>query len=371
MNTAARIRELDGIRGIAILMVLIWHYITCQLDITAEQNLASSVLQLTTIFRSGVDLFFVLSGFLIGGIILDNHKRPNFLKVFWIRRTCRILPVLVFLLLACFVLKSILDNTRFAWLFDNLMPWWTYATFTQNIAMGLKSAFGGNFLGITWSLAVEEQFYLLAPLLILIMGEKIWIKILLPLVLIAFALRLHFSGFYTFTNFPFRMDALLLGVLVAVTYRKEQLWLDLKAYKHIIFMLFLITFVMTIGLVKLKVSASLVFLSLAIFYSTFLIVALLYSNSRLTKVLRSGTLCFFGSISYGLYMYHQAVSGLLHGWLRNGSVPALQGHFSFMVTSAAFLLSILLAWISYKSFESFFLKLGRKSDYGSIEKTTT
>ena len=72
--------------------------------------------------------------------------------------------------------KSFLIGERFTWLFKNLMPWWTYVTFTQNIAMGFKNTFGGHFLGVTWSLAIEEQFYLFAPILMLLFGKKTWIR---------------------------------------------------------------------------------------------------------------------------------------------------------------------------------------------------
>ncbi len=360
MSKHPRIRELDGIRGIAILMVLIWHYVACQVDLT----LLPLVLFPTTVFWSGVDLFFVLSGFLIGGIILDHHNKQNFLKVFWIRRACRILPVLFFLLVMCWLCKSIFDNDQFKWLFENLMPWWSYISFTQNIAMGSENTFGGNFLAITWSLAVEEQFYLLAPVLMIFFGKTIWIRGLLPLVVFAFLLRLSFPGISTYLNLPFRMDSLLLGAFVAVIYREEYFWDYLKRFKKTILILFLILLAITLKLISPNFTNSFLILWFAILYSTFLIVALLYSHSPLTSILRSGLLCFFGSIAYGLYMYHQAVSGLLHGWFRNGASPSLDGYFSLIITISAFFLSVLLAWISYKTFESFFLRTGRKLNYG-------
>ena len=75
-----RIKELDGVRGIAILMVMVWHYFTCQWSPADSGSLLWYLQHSTIACWSGVDLFFVLSGFLIGGIILDNHEKPGFLK---------------------------------------------------------------------------------------------------------------------------------------------------------------------------------------------------------------------------------------------------------------------------------------------------
>jgi peptidoglycan/LPS O-acetylase OafA/YrhL len=193
---SARIKELDGIRGLAILMVLVWHYWTCLIQVPGTGSPLAWFCLLTTAFGSGVDLFFVLSGFLIGGIILDNYDKPNFLKGFWIRRCARILPVLGLLLAGCWGLQRILDPVRYAWLFDQLMPRWSYLSFTKNILMDLHGAFGGGFLGIIWSLAVEEQFYLFASALILLMGRQVWVRSLPALIVAAIFLRAVFSGFY-------------------------------------------------------------------------------------------------------------------------------------------------------------------------------
>ncbi|MDE0838744.1 MAG: acyltransferase, partial [Kiritimatiellae bacterium] len=227
-----RVRELDGIRGIAILMVLIWHYITCLPKHLVPGSIFKDLHTLTTAFWSGVDLFFVLSGFLIGGIILDNHLKHSFLKVFWIRRICRIFPVLFLLLFLCWASVVFLNAERFSWLFDGLMPWWTYPTFTQNIAMGQTGFFGGKFLGVTWSLAVEEQFYLVAPLLMLAVGKRTWTRAIVPLILFALLLRLSFPGFHGYVNAAFRMDSLLSGVLIAVIYRNEKVWRTLLSHRN-------------------------------------------------------------------------------------------------------------------------------------------
>lgn len=368
-----RIRELDGIRGIAILMVLIFHYFGEQHKEIVPVDVGSFLLLITGSFWTGVDLFFVLSGFLIGGIILDNHDRNSFLKVFWIRRTCRIFPVLFLLLLVCWATGAILDKAQFSWLYHNFMPWWTYATFTQNIAMGLEETFGSHFVGITWSLAVEEQFYLFAPLIVLAIGSRRWIQSLVPLIILAFILRLVFPGFHTYVNTIFRMDSLLSGVLVAAIFRHEATWKILRSNRATMLYSFLILLTLTAVLVYRRTLGTFEFSWFAIVSSLFLVVALLYPASKLTSILRTRFLCFFGAIAYGMYMYHQAVSGLLHGWLRPGQAPSTSGTNAALITLLAVVVTTSAAWLSFKFFESYFLKIGQSQKYGTnkIAPSTT
>ena len=346
-------------------MVIVWHYVTCQPKLLASGSLFSYMHLPTTAFWSGVDLFFVLSGFLIGGNILDNYSKQFFLKVFWIRRACRIFPVLLVLVITCYISRFFLDENQFSWLFSNLMPWWTYASFTQNIAMGLRDTFGGHYLGVTWSLAVEEQFYLIAPLIIIVFGKTVWIRSLIPLILTAFILRLFFPGFQTYVNTIFRMDSLLLGVLVAVMYRKREVWSFLLVNRGVLLAVFLCLLILTGALLQ-RGLGNFKFLWFAILYSTFLVVALLYQQTKVTWFLRSWFLSFWGSIAYGLYMYHQAISGLLHGWLCDGVNPSLTSGYGASITGIAFLLSTAIAWLSFKYFESVFLRIGKQQKYGPI-----
>ncbi|MFP6876218.1 MAG: acyltransferase [Roseibacillus sp.] len=357
-----RIRELDGVRGIAILMVLVWHYVTGVEKEVAPGSLVEGLLQPTGVFWSGVDLFFVLSGFLIGGIILDSCRKKNFLKVFWIRRSCRILPVLGVLLISCYGLKLVLSSDDFGWLFFDLMPWYSYATFTQNFFMA-SGGFGGNFLGVTWSLAVEEQFYIVAPLLILLIGRVAWVKSIVPLILVAFLLRLALPGFHTYVVTLFRMDALMAGVAVAVLVRSEAIWSAAQKLQLSILLCFMVMLCITFTLSMAGGFGSFKYSWFAILYATFLLVALLYRGSGLTWVLRSPGLCFWGSISYGLYMYHQAVAGLLHGWVLKAP-PSLLTSEAMWVMLGAFVVSTAVAWVSARTVERFFLKLGKRSSYG-------
>ena len=86
-----RVKELDGLRALAILLVVAWHYIGI------VGGAESTLWRIFVFGRSGVDLFFVLSGFLIGGILIDAKESRNFFRTFYIRRAFRILPVYLLL----------------------------------------------------------------------------------------------------------------------------------------------------------------------------------------------------------------------------------------------------------------------------------
>src|SRR4051812_14083925 len=123
-STKPRVLALDGMRGVAILMVVWWHYFNSQL---MGQGPISSSLKLawkaTSVCWSGVDLFFVLSGFLITGILLDESKARNVISIFYLRRAVRILP-LYFLVLACAGIAFVWFGhlPAFGWLLDELPP---------------------------------------------------------------------------------------------------------------------------------------------------------------------------------------------------------------------------------------------------------
>ncbi len=158
-----RLLELDGIRGLAITLVLFEHFVGR--SITGSGWLADALEKLRFFGASGVDLFFVLSGFLIGGILMDNRAAENYFKAFYIRRGCRILPVYLLVLAVYLALKVLLAAYSSEDWFKELflqggMPFWAYLTFAQNIVKAATFLVNSDFLIVTWSLVVEEQFYL-------------------------------------------------------------------------------------------------------------------------------------------------------------------------------------------------------------------
>src|SRR5882762_1654744 len=134
MSSTDRIPELDGLRGVAIAMVLVSHYAVFGF-VTKHGSLTSYLKALPGLGWSGVDLFFVLSGFLIGGILLDARESSNYFQVFYARRFFRIVPLYSICLFVIFILtKSIvpLIVPRFHWPGLDRIPWYGYALFLQN-----------------------------------------------------------------------------------------------------------------------------------------------------------------------------------------------------------------------------------------------
>jgi peptidoglycan/LPS O-acetylase OafA/YrhL len=161
------ILRIDALRGIAILMVLqrhifagasAWEYLDLP---TAAQHLLHAG-------TAGVDLFFVLSAYLLTANLLRSRDRPGVITRFFLRRALRILPMFLVLIFGGFAAEALwlsAGGSTQTWLWSGHYPLSTYLLFAQNWRFGLDGGFPGRFFAPTWSLAVEEHFYLLLPLL--------------------------------------------------------------------------------------------------------------------------------------------------------------------------------------------------------------
>ncbi|MES2570731.1 MAG: acyltransferase, partial [Verrucomicrobiota bacterium] len=359
-----RIIQLDGVRGIAILLVILWYYLICQL-VVAPGSAASYAHRALSLTWSGVDLFFVLSGFLIAGILLDHRNSPEFFRIFYLRRVFRIFP-LYFLLLGlflCLAATPLAGSPSFQWLFHDPLPLWSYATFTQNLFMGARGDFGAHWLGITWSLAVEEQFYLFVPLLIYFLPRRVLAALLVGAILTAPLLRCVSPGFHAFVNTPWRADSLLSGALLAVLVRWHPFISTVRQHRNLLVALFglllLGAAVMTFRAAPFGVFNH---LWLAALYSTFVLIAFLGDFPLFRQLLGSPVLVWFGQLSYGIYMFHQAVSGLLHGFFRH-DLPRILTFSDAAITLAAFGITLALATLSYRFLESPLMRFAHRFQY--------
>lgn len=251
-NSSSRLGSLDTVRGVAILAVVLGHAFSHPLDLTGEAPGPAAHMLMSFFGRGtmGVDLFFVLSGYLIGSILIENRHSPNLLGVFWARRTLRILPLYAILLIVVSVveaggicLSGLTCGTH--------IVRWSYWTFSQNIAMAAAGEFGQHSLEVTWSLAVEEQFYLLLPVIILVLPLRLipWLCVG-ALAVAALARVAAIAAGYplgAYTLLPSRMDTLFAGVLVAWVVRSNwRGWL--VVYRNTIERTAMILFVSAWGL---------------------------------------------------------------------------------------------------------------------------
>ncbi|NQV27245.1 MAG: acyltransferase, partial [Rhodopirellula sp.] len=216
IRSREHIPALDGVRGIAILMVMSHHF-TIIGSANPVEKAVSGVLQLGW---AGVDLFFVLSGYLITGILLDSKRSPHYYRNFYARRVLRIFPLYYAVVLLTFLvlprldgsLAQILSNT------EGSIGW--YITYLSNFAMSRGNHFGYGMLNVTWSLAIEEQFYLVWPLFVCVMRPQTLLRLCLSLIvgapLLRLSLVLQSASWVTVYTMPFcRIDALAFGALVA------------------------------------------------------------------------------------------------------------------------------------------------------------
>ncbi|WP_009959390.1 acyltransferase family protein [Verrucomicrobium spinosum] len=364
MPDLRRIPQLDGIRGIAILMVLVWHYVSCSVipDSDRLARVASKVLGFTW---SGVDLFFVLSGFLITNILLLAKNSPNVFATFYIRRAFRILP-LYYLLFASFVgvvtLTPLPKDPRFSLLFENPLPLGAYATFTQNIFMGIKGGWGPHWIAVTWSLAVEEQFYLLAPFAAVLLPRRIFISLVVAGIVFAPALRWLSPGFHAFVNTPWRLDSLLMGSLLAIGFQHQK-FLTVAA-RHFGLLAAMWVSLLAVGcFIKIRggFTTQPHFL-LALGYGLGILLTLLRQNSPHGRALAHPILVWFGVRSYAIYLLHQPVNGLLHGFIL-GRNPQLVSLSDAWVTSLALVATLALAALSFRWLEQPLLRFSHRFQY--------
>jgi peptidoglycan/LPS O-acetylase OafA/YrhL len=375
---AKRIPELDGLRGLAILLVLIWHF-GCDSNSAGVNRWAFYLIDAGSLFWSGVDLFFVLSGFLIGGILLDARNSPNYFRAFYTRRVFRILPIYAVVVAAFYLCLAAGVPGRIAgsdWLFGPTAPWYAYATFTQNIGYAIGQPNLAYWLAATWSLAVEEQFYLLLPAVIWFVSER-WLPYFLGSAIVAapllrLYLNLHspYAKVASFSLMPSRADALLLGVAAALLVRRQFFWELLKTQRRVLLAAWFILLAGLPAFILLRVAdpmksfwMSTIGLSwLAFFYLGLLLLALIYTDSWLGRLLRNSWLKSLGTISYGVYMLHWPVLGLTFMLIRHKR-PWAESLPEHALVFLAFVLTIAVASVSWNFFEKPLLKFGHAVKY--------
>lgn len=346
-----RIPELDGLRGLAILLVLIYHYAAFQ---TARHSFVHYLLVPRNLMWSGVDLFFVLSGFLIGGILIDSRNSSTYYSTFYLRRIHRIFP-LYYLMIFLFVAGNFLFPGSF--LFASRMPTWPFLFFFQNIGFGITPA--AVWVGVTWSLAIEEQFYLLLPLAIKTLSQRVIFIAAVGCIAGAPILRtfLFFAGVrwdQLHALLPCRADALALGVLAALLVRNEAAtrWVRKNIALGYVYLVILLCGVVT--LLKWDQFRFTETFGLSILDQLYfcLLVLLLVAPPRLmTWIFRSKWLRWLGTVSYCVYLIHQIISYSIFR-IAGYSEPAITNISSFSLMALALLVTFYLAQLSWKYLES-------------------
>jgi peptidoglycan/LPS O-acetylase OafA/YrhL len=343
MVQARRVPQLDGVRGIAILVVMI-------------HNLGAFTLTpfsyVTTYGWMGVDLFFVLSGFLITGILLGTRNSEHYFRNFYVRRCLRIWPLYYTVLLFVFVVIPIVRHQFAAEIFQRASPWWSYFVFLQNFLVASpQGAFGA--LGVTWSLAVEELFYLVWPLVVRFLSSRQLEATALAVVIFSPVLRLFLSwhGVLIYSN-PFcRLDGLMLGALLALLEKKSIQKAVWTRYAWAV-----LAAAALLAIESERLSARWFTFSMVVMASAAFVYLAVHSGEKwFGRVLSNRFLTFTGIISYGLYLLHKFPHDVL-------MAMHLQLHPSvafFPVVAGAYLMAVL----SWNLLEKPFLRLKSRFEF--------
>jgi peptidoglycan/LPS O-acetylase OafA/YrhL len=362
---------LDGVRGVAILTVLAHQLCIDGYPDAARVRLVLLPFQVGWI---GVQIFFVLSGFLITGILLDTREADNYWSSFYARRALRIFPVYYLLLLGMFVIAPRVVALPAATLAEHAHQGW-YWLYLANVA-GVAGGGGVEALGHTWSLSVEEQFYLLWPIAVRALDARGLARLCLGVVALAFALRLGIrlhgaSPDLAYELTPARADALALGALAALAIRRDDwiAWISPRLGRAIAgaaaalavialaggFLARLNPLTQTVGYTALAVLSALVILRAALESAR--------GEGRLAALLSAHVLRLYGKYSYAIYVVHLP----LHLWFtRTFLAPRLAtlGPGRFLALQAAYfaggaLSLLLIGAVSYRVVERPFLDYKR------------
>jgi peptidoglycan/LPS O-acetylase OafA/YrhL len=383
---SARIPELDGIRGTAIAMVLVWHYFRLGIAMApAPASFLSRSLVPLRLMWTGVDLFFVLSGFLIGGILLDARESTNYFQVFYIRRFFRIVPIYAAILLILPTLLLVMraaHHADYSWLTENSLPWYPFWTFTQNFWMAAANTLGANIIGITWSLAIEEQFYLTLPLIIrFFSGRRLLILVLsgiclAPILRTAILFTSPNSWAAAFVLMPCRADALLFGALAAILLRKEKCF---ELFKSSTRWFGVLCSVFLCGLVFLIIKSPGVFSPamqtigytwIAFFYAIVLVFVLTHRESFLSEIFRNAILRWLGMLAYCTYLIHQAVQGFVFAAIW-GQPPEINSVYTLLGSLSSLAVTLSIASLSWRYFELPLIRYGPHLNYRLVERCST
>ncbi len=352
---------LDGVRGLAILLVLAHNFH----EFDAPPSLLGKILSLAMNWGwVGVQLFFVLSGFLITGVLLDTRRASNYFGAFYGRRSLRIFPLyyslllVVFVILPLFIGHQVQGYQHQIWLWTYLANW----VVPFGLAVPAFAAF--------WSLAVEEQFYLVWPFVVLRLSSRRlgWLCIALAVLSLASRIIMVSSGvssegIYMFTIS--RLDALVLGAAAALLLRSPTGadWVErrLSAISLGALALFVAGGVVTGAYPRASVPTQTLGYSILAVVFTVVVVATVVSHShrgRLARWLSFAPLRAVGKYSYAMYVFHKFLHDdlgepLLNRWFaRPHSAPLAFTYFVVMT-----LLTFVAGFLSYHLLEKHFLRL--------------
>jgi peptidoglycan/LPS O-acetylase OafA/YrhL len=366
------IPALDGVRGLAVIMVLVFHFIGGMEPTSRLEGILCKVL-LTG--ANGVELFFVLSGFLITGILFDARTKPQYFRNFYMRRFLRIFPLYYGVLTALFFVAPaipLFQGPELDYLRQRQAWAWLYGV---NVYIASHGAWSLSYIDHFWSLCIEEHFYLVWPLVVWLLAGNprrlMWVSALLATGamaarVIGYASGLNWWTTYVFT--PFRLDGLALGGCLAVLARQPR---GLEIIARNVPRAAIVAGTLTaITFAWVKVSEGgrgFVYPIRSSLFIVLLAILLMWAittpeRSLASRFFRSRFMVAAGTYSYGLYVYHHFISYYLGSHKTEFALARhLGSHLVAVVLQGmvGMLVSAGVAYASYELFEKRFLSLKR------------
>lgn len=359
-NHSQHIKSLDGVRGLAVLMVLSSHFL-----ILKEWE-GSKFWNILSGGWLGVDLFFVLSGFLITDILLKAKGKPHFFSNFYKRRTLRIFPLYYAVVIFAAIYGSIFENTLSKlFTYDSILNFFAYSS---NFAQALKNSYVYPLysfeLNHLWSLSIEEQFYLLWPLLVYKLSHK-QIKYVLVTIILMTTPFIYIAdkifGNWSLAAYVLpicRFDAISIGALIALFKHTEIDFFKSTNLK----LLYLTALTMLVNVViNLAYSGAYGKGTFSAMFFGILLYIVLSENSLpiFKNIFENKFLVHLGTYSYALYVFHHFLKPqymtLFGNYLVNGEMNRILGQIIYFVL--AFGITYLISRLSWIAIERPFLKL--------------
>lgn len=345
----AYIRGLDGLRAFAIIFVVIHHshFLTDH----------GSLYQLSEMLGNGVDLFFIVSGFLITNILLNAKGEKHFFKNFYLRRILRIVPLYYFILSLNFFIIPLINHPSLDKLKNAAA--WPYWLFLSNYYIAAKGKFENGLIDLSWSLSVEEQFYIFWSTAVYLLGRKQLKKLSLAILIFCPILRfilLHqgVNNVAIHVMSITRMDTLMMGALLALILKDSIIRSRM----------YLLTLITSLGSFILLTNSSMTYTTIAnytligIAYASVLGLAL-NGHSLILKVLEYKPFALIGLYSYGIYLFHNPIQKALRepisNFLQKYSFEPIWGQLLFYFI--VLIISVALSSLSFNFYESKWLKL--------------
>jgi peptidoglycan/LPS O-acetylase OafA/YrhL len=384
-----RIAVLDGLRGFAIAAVMIHHFSPYANPPSKDSRIGVLLFFLAASGWCGVDLFFVLSGFLITGILLDQKPLPHFFRNFYARRTLRIFPLYYGVLFAVFILGPLIWPAAFhapeMMAMRHRQGWlWIYGT---NVDMTIHNDYRiyvGQWLFLAgfWSLAVEEHFYLVWPAIVRFCNDRALLAVCGVCVLLSLVTRLVFFrlqndwGVYTFTLS--RIDELAIGGSLSVLIRHRSSLLNfLSRWAWLIATLCFVGWIANTWKDALRLhwfAVSAGYLLVGISFGALLLHCVTTGPESIARrIFELRGLRILGKYSYGLYIYHILLMPMYEHWFgqrRWEDILERRLHLtvgSYFLSVIAYMIaasavSFIVAWVSWQVMEKQFLRMKRFFD---------